>query len=183
MAIEVRIPKEITEYQEKIIFGMSFRQLLSMAAGLVIGVSSYIFLQGIVGADLASYIVMAEVVPLFAFGFFRKNGFTFERYAMMMLKHQFGVNKRIYKTELDIDEILSGKKRAPEKKKRRVNRNAERKDKEQSQNLRENTISESSTKGRARKRTAAIREIKAARNEYRAAKQTAQKAAQSGSGA
>ena len=36
MAIEVRIPKEIKEYKEKIIFGLSLRQLICVFIGGVI---------------------------------------------------------------------------------------------------------------------------------------------------
>ena len=47
MSVEVRIPKEITEYQEKIMFGLSVRQLVCSLIAIVISVPSYIFLMNI----------------------------------------------------------------------------------------------------------------------------------------
>ena len=36
MLIEVRIPKEIKEYKEKIIFGLNLRQLISVFVGGIV---------------------------------------------------------------------------------------------------------------------------------------------------
>ena len=41
MSIEVRIPKEIKEYKEKIIFGLNLRQLISVLVGGIICLSTF----------------------------------------------------------------------------------------------------------------------------------------------
>ena len=41
MAIEVKVPKEITEYQEKILFGLSIRQLLASTLAVVMTLGIY----------------------------------------------------------------------------------------------------------------------------------------------
>ena len=107
--LEVRIPKEITEYKEKILFGLSWRQLLCFAIAIGLGVVSYLLLLPHIGADAASYIVIIEVIPVFAVGFVRKNGFTFEKYVAMILRHMFITRKRKYKT--NIKAFVSEKKR------------------------------------------------------------------------
>lgn len=38
MAISVPIPKEITEYEEKIMFGLSLRKLVCFSSAVVLGV-------------------------------------------------------------------------------------------------------------------------------------------------
>lgn len=103
MAIEVRVPKEITEYTEKIVFGLSLRQLLCLTIAVVLGVVSYVALTRAVNEEIASYIVIIEALPLFAMGFVKKEGFPFEKYAALAVRHKFGTPKRKYQTELLID--------------------------------------------------------------------------------
>ena len=73
MSIEVRIPKEIKEYKEKIIFGLNLRQLISVFVGGIICLSTYFLIKPIVGTDLASDIhdlfIFKIVIFLFLFYF------------------------------------------------------------------------------------------------------------------
>lgn len=105
MAIQVRIPKEITEYKEKIIFGLSIRQLICFTLALIIGGGVFALFTIVFGmsVNIAGYFVMLFAAPVLAVGFIRKNGYPFEKYAVLMLRHFIGVRKRPYKTELDIE--------------------------------------------------------------------------------
>ncbi|MEG0570367.1 MAG: PrgI family protein [Oscillospiraceae bacterium] len=182
MSIEVRIPKEITEYKEKIIFGLSIRQLLCFSVAIISGLGTYFIASKYMGTDIASYIVILEVMPVFAIGFIRINGFTFEKYAAMMIKHRFGINRRPYKTNLLIDEIITEK--VKEKTNRRGEKNVSdisKKDKASNKNVRECKFLEITAKSRKRKSKEALRKIKAARQEYRSKKQADKKAAKKGS--
>lgn len=100
--IEVRVPKDINEYQEKVILGMSLRQLICFICAIVLCVGTYILGTAVLGLSmqLLSYVIMIEAVPLFAVGFIRKNGMPFEKYFMLWLRHRFGKNKLHYQTEL-----------------------------------------------------------------------------------
>lgn len=100
MSIEVRIPKEIKEYKEKIIFGLSLRQLISVFIGGIVCLGTYFLISPIVGADLASDIIIIEAIPIFAFGFIKVRSFNFETYAKIFIKHKLGNNKRIYENKL-----------------------------------------------------------------------------------
>jgi len=100
MSIEVRIPKEIKEYKEKIIFGLSFRQLISVFVGGVICLGTYFLIKPIVGTDLASDIIIFEALPIFAFGFIKVRSFNFETYAKIFLKHKLTNNKRTYENKI-----------------------------------------------------------------------------------
>jgi type IV secretory pathway VirB4 component len=104
--LSVSVLKEITEYQEKIIFGLSLRQLLFFVIAIAIGIPSYMFCRKNLGQEIAGYIVILEVLPLLALGFVRKNGFTFDKYLGLIVKHNFQTKKRSYKTELLIDKKL-----------------------------------------------------------------------------
>lgn len=107
MSIEVRIPKEITEYKEKIIFGLSLRQLIFFVLAILVSGGSYFLLTMVFNwdKDLVGYIVIFEVFPLLALGFVRKNGFPFEKYAALIIRHKTGIHKRPYKTSLHIDNL------------------------------------------------------------------------------
>lgn len=186
MSIEVRVPKEIMEYKEKIIFGLSIRQLICFILAIIIGVVTYYFGQKIVGANVVSYIVILEVMPIFGVGFIKKNGFTFEKYTVLMFRHIFGSNRRVYKPELLIDEINLYKNVSDSKKKRKrgdsnVSNYKIKKNKAADKKQRECEAFEITKKSRERKRKEAIREIKAAQQECRTKKQTITKTAKKGS--
>ncbi|HBP65248.1 MAG TPA: hypothetical protein DD730_13510 [Desulfosporosinus sp.] len=180
MSIEVRIPKEITEYKEKIIFGLSIRQLICFTVAITLGVGTYIFVTKWSNADVASYVVIVEVMPIFAIGFIKKNGFTFEKYAAMMFQHKCGRNRRWYATHLLIDEISTETGHSLPDKKRRGEKyvwNVYKKKHSTDKNLRECTSFEVTAKSRKRKSQEALREINSARKEYRTEKQAAEKTA------
>lgn len=187
MSIEVRVPKEITEYKEKIIFGLSIRQLICFIIALLVGISTYFIANKYLGSDIASTIVMVEVMPIFAIGFIKKNGFTFEKYIALMIRHKLGVNKRGYKTNLLINDIVI-KNVAADKKKDKQKRSVLnvtnfkiKKDKNGDKKRRECEVFEITKKSRKRKSKEAIREIKAAKQNYRAKKQGNKKTAKEGS--
>lgn len=103
MPLEVKIPKEIMEYKEKIFFGLSIRQLICVVIATVVCLITYFFVKPFIGNDLAGYLVLVEAMPIMGVGFLRINGFTFEKYVMLILKHMFGNQTRVYKTHLSVD--------------------------------------------------------------------------------
>lgn len=166
MSIEVRIPKEITEYKEKILFGLTIRQLLCFALAIILGIGSYLLLKIYVGKEIASYVVIIEVLPIFATGFFKKNGFTFEQYVRLILRHKLGRTKRKYQTELNLD-ILKQKVEEGKNVKKSISKKKGIRDTEQSYYF-EITKADRKAKSKAVKR-----KIKEARKEfYRAIKET-----------
>jgi hypothetical protein len=102
MSIEIKIPKEITEYKEKIIFGLSIRQLISLFIGMSISIGVYISLYKKIGHDLTGYIVIIICIPIFGIGFIKINNFTFEEYIKNIIRHYLGDRVVSYKT-LKID--------------------------------------------------------------------------------
>lgn len=164
ISIEVRVPKEINEYKEKILFGLSIRQLFSFVIALILGFASYYVVSKLFNKEVASYVVILITMPIFAFGFFKKDGFPFEKYIVIIIKQKLGTSKRVYKTNLSINDLEReeggkvGDKKTYRKKKR--------KDKQ-----REYEIFEISKKGTKRKSKEINRKIKEARKQYKIAKQ------------
>ena len=87
--IEIKIPKEINEYKEKFLFGLTVRQFVSVAVALVICVPSFIFGKEILGDDLMSWIIILIAVPIFGYGFFNFNGMPFEQFVMVLYRQKW----------------------------------------------------------------------------------------------
>ena len=170
ISLEVGVPKEITEYKEKILFGLSIRQLFSFIFAILIGFIAYYISFKLFGKDVASYVVILITMPIFAFGFFKKDGFPFEKYIIIILKQKLGNNKRIYKTGLSILKIegregeLIGAKKIW-KRKRRQGKEGEAK------------VFEIRKKDTKRKSKEIKRKVKTARKQYKTTKQRIKKEA------
>ncbi|MDR1150172.1 MAG: PrgI family protein [Clostridiales bacterium] len=105
MPLEVKIPKEITEYREKIIFGMSIRQLICTLIAALISIITFFSIRKYIGSDLAGYLVLVEAMPVMGIGFLRVNGFSFEKYLAIILSHLLSNQKRYYKADVSIDTL------------------------------------------------------------------------------
>lgn len=97
--IEIRIPKEIKNYREKLFFGLTLRQCLCAGAALLICVPLYIFGNKILPQEALSWIVILIAAPLMLAGFFRYNDMVFEQFAIEFFFHNFTPQKRIYSYE------------------------------------------------------------------------------------
>ena len=82
--IEIKMPKEITEYKEKFLFGLTVRQCVSAAAALAICVPLFIFGKDYLGEDMVGWLVILIAVPIFAFGFFKYEGMPFEQFLLLL---------------------------------------------------------------------------------------------------
>lgn len=157
MAIEVRIPKEIKEYKEKVIFGMSIRQLIFTGIAVIVSIATYFLLDRYtnLSSEVLGYVVIFEVMPLLAFGWIKKNGLHFEKYITLIIRHNLGTQIRPYQTKLLSEYVKPKKKMALA-----VNKKADRGAREC-----ENFVV--TKKSRKRKRSQALEKIKAAKKEYK----------------
>ena len=98
--IEIRIPKEIQNFQEKFMFNLTLRQIMSIVMMVAINVPLYIFIRGSVGDSVAGFIVMIIAAPIGLYGFFRYNGMPFEKVFEAAVTTMFIYpQKRVYETE------------------------------------------------------------------------------------
>ncbi|WP_429960180.1 PrgI family protein [Enterococcus sp. AZ012] len=99
MAVEVRVPKDIKEYKEKIIAGMSMKQLFSV--GIAIGVNSFISILFIkllgYSMDTVSWIMIICSIPIVAFGWFKKDGLNFKQFIYYFFLYHLSPGKRYKK--------------------------------------------------------------------------------------
>ncbi|MDR0434309.1 MAG: PrgI family protein [Gracilibacteraceae bacterium] len=171
------IPKEITDYREKIMFGLSIRQLLCFSAAIFAGVATWFICAKALRLplDVISYVIIAEAAPFMALGFIRKDGQPFAKYAAMVIRRRFGRLRLHYEAApLNLGAPDSATNAAPP---RREKRNYHARFTGQTHPRLEYENFTLTKKDRQRKRKAAQRKIAAARQEYRAAKRRAKKAA------
>ncbi|MFY9263330.1 MAG: PrgI family protein [Arcanobacterium sp.] len=80
MALEVKVYREVTRFQPKVMFGMSWRQLAvtGVALPILVGVYAVCYMAG--WEDLGAYLVALLAVPAVALGWVRPMGVPFEKY-------------------------------------------------------------------------------------------------------
>lgn len=87
--IEIKIPKEITDYKEKFLLGLTVRQLVSAVVALAICVPLFIFGKDYLGEDMVGWIIILVAIPVFAFGFFRYDGMPFEKFLAILYRQKW----------------------------------------------------------------------------------------------
>ncbi len=87
--IEIKIPKEITDYKEKFLFGLTVRQFVSAVAALAICVPLFVFGKDFIGEDIIGWLIILIAVPIFAFGFFKYDGMPFEKFLAMLYRQKW----------------------------------------------------------------------------------------------
>jgi len=86
--ITVKVPKEIRAYKEKLVWGLTARQLIATAIAVVVCVPLYWFGRKYINEELLSWIVIAIALPCAGIGFITKNGMPFEKYMWAFIKQQ-----------------------------------------------------------------------------------------------
>ena len=97
--IEIRIPKEIKNYREKLFFGLTLRQCICAGVALLICVPLYIFGRNFIPQEMVSWLVILIAAPLMLAGFFKYNDMFFEQFAVEFFYFYFFPQKRVYSNE------------------------------------------------------------------------------------
>ena len=98
--IEVRINKEVRDYQESVFFGLSLRQLIFALLAVLVAVGVYFGLRGVVGTSEIGWICVLAAFPFALGGFFTYNGMTFEKFLLALIRSELLYPKRlVFKSE------------------------------------------------------------------------------------
>lgn len=98
--IEIKVPKEIRNYKEKLFFGLNLRQTMCTVIALGINIPLYFLLRASLGDDLVSWLVICIALPIFLIGYFKYNGMPFEKFMACIFRFLFLTpQRRKYKTE------------------------------------------------------------------------------------
>ena len=103
MSLETRIPKEINDYREKLVFGLSARQLGAVGVAVAVVGATAAVMHGLLGIDLkiVEYVLILEAMPIVAVGFLRPKSLDFEDFATVWCHHRFGPKRLPNMTDVD----------------------------------------------------------------------------------
>jgi hypothetical protein len=94
-AIEVKIPKEIRDYQETVFFGLSARQFICSLLAVGTAVGLYFLLKPLADTAEVGWLCILGAAPFAACGFFRYHGMTAEKFLWAWFKSEFLHPKRL----------------------------------------------------------------------------------------
>lgn len=95
----VKVPKEIKEYEEKMIAGLSTRQLLWGLLAIISSVVSYFLFSLIIGSEIASWITIFIGIPLFACGFIDYQGMPMSKFIKVFFNYYSKKQLLLYENE------------------------------------------------------------------------------------
>ena len=87
--MEVRINKEVRNYQESLFFGLSLRQLLFALLAVAVAVGVYFGLRPVLGNGEIGWVCVLAAFPFALGGFFQYNGMTLERFLLAYIRTEF----------------------------------------------------------------------------------------------
>jgi len=98
--LEVRINKEVRDYQESLFFGLSLRQFLFALLAVLVAVGVYFALRTVVGNGEIGWVCVLAAFPFALGGFFTYNGMTFERFLVAIVRSELlWPKKLVFKSE------------------------------------------------------------------------------------
>lgn len=80
MAIEKEIPKDIRQYETKLIGPFTARQIFSLAPAIGLGLTAYFGLENYLIVDIRLFIVTLIAVPFILIGWYKPYGLPFEKF-------------------------------------------------------------------------------------------------------
>lgn len=101
MAIEIKIPKEIKDYKETFLFGLTVKKFVSLAIALLVCVPLYIFGKNFMPEEMVSWAVIIVGIPILGVGFVTYHNMTFVQLARRFFDMTFHPQRRKY-TELPV---------------------------------------------------------------------------------
>ncbi|MCL2052097.1 MAG: PrgI family protein [Lachnospiraceae bacterium] len=87
--IAVRIPNEIRSYKEKLLLGLTIRQLAFSALAIAVCVPLYLSGKHFINKELLGWLVMLAAMPCAGFGFVKYNGMPFEVIIYAVIRQMF----------------------------------------------------------------------------------------------
>ena len=110
MHIEIKIPKEIREYQESVFFGLDLRQFTCSLLAVAAAVGLYFLLDHTVGAEIAGWASVLGAAPFAACGFVKYHGMTAEQTLLAILHSEvFTLRRLVFKGDNLYHAVLAGR--------------------------------------------------------------------------
>ena len=122
--MEVKVPRDILQYEESLFFGLTLRQFLFSVIAIAVAVGSFLLAKPMLGTETASWICMVAALPFALLGFVRYNGMTADRFAKVWFRSEIlfpkvlvyrGTNLYADLIEFDREEEANAKNKKPSK--------------------------------------------------------------------
>ena len=98
--MEVKMNKEIRDYQESMFWGLSFRQCLFSVLAILAALGIYFLTRKYAGEQVTGWLCVLGAAPFAACGFFRYHSMTAEQFAWTVIKSELLYPKRlVFKSE------------------------------------------------------------------------------------
>lgn len=100
MSIHINVPAEVRKYKEKLVAGLTLRQLI--AVGVILLVCLPLYIGGMIkgyNEELLSWLVIIIGGTIGSFGFIKYHGMPMEKAAVAFLKYMIYPGKRVVKTQ------------------------------------------------------------------------------------
>lgn len=93
--MEVKMNKEIRDYQESMFFGLDFRQCVFsiLAVGAALGI--YFGLRDVTGEEITGWLCVLGAAPFAACGFFKYHSMTAEQFLWAVIKSELLYPRRL----------------------------------------------------------------------------------------
>lgn len=93
--MEVKVNKEIREYQESLFFGLDLRQCVFSLLAIAAALGIYFGLRDVAGDEITGWFCIFGVAPFAACGFFKYHGMTAEQFLWAVIKSELLYPKRL----------------------------------------------------------------------------------------
>ena len=93
--MEIKINKEIRDYQESVLMGLSLRQFLFsiLAVGIALGI--YFGLRNVIGQEAVSWLCIVGAFPFAVLGFVKYHGMPAEQFIKAYVESEFLMPKKL----------------------------------------------------------------------------------------
>ena len=98
----VPIHKDLKRIKTKVVFNLTFRQLIGFMVAGALGAPAFILVRKYVPNDVAMVVLILITMPVFFVTFFEKDGMNFETYFKYVYLHKFYQPKKRVKKDIYI---------------------------------------------------------------------------------
>lgn len=99
MALYMKIPKDMNNIKDKVIWKLTKRQVIFFGIGFALGFIVYWLTYKILGMQTASILFFGVGCPFFLAGNYEKDGITLEKMALNIIRYKLYPKIRPYRTE------------------------------------------------------------------------------------
>ena len=89
MAISVAVPKDLSGIKTKVIANLTKRQLICFSGAIIVRIPFYMMTKEVLGIEMATFGMIALMLPFFFFAMYQKNGFPAEKLLFFMIRQKF----------------------------------------------------------------------------------------------